>query len=95
MRKTEMDTEKEIRALAAETLALSIVLGNVLSKLAADPSLKAAIVKGFDQSADVADSIAIQFGKTASPDHTVKALKIIEEMRVMVLGNDGKPKKLV
>jgi len=43
-----MDTEKEIRALAAETLAFSIILGNVLSKLARDPTLRASIVQGFD-----------------------------------------------
>lgn len=90
-----MDTEKEIRELAAETLALSIVLGNVLSKLARDPLLRAAIIQGFDQSADVGDSVALQFGDTASPDHTMKALRIIEEMRAMVLGNDSEPKHLV
>jgi hypothetical protein len=90
-----MDLEKEIHSLAAETLALSIIVGNVLSKLARNPSLRAAIVEGFDQSADVADSIAIQFGKSASPEHTVKALLIIEEMRAMVLGDEGKPKNAV
>jgi hypothetical protein len=90
-----MDTEKEIRALAAETLAFSIILGNVLSKLARDPTLRASIVQGFDQSADVADSIAVQFGETASSEHTIKALRIIEEMRAMVLGDDSKPKHLV
>jgi hypothetical protein len=90
-----MDTEKEIRALAAETLAFSIILGNVLSKLASDPSLRAAIVQGFDQSADVADGIAVKFGTTASSEHTIKALRIIEEMRAMVLGDDGKPKHLI
>ena len=58
-----MDTEKEIHSLAAETLALSIVLGNVLSKLAADPALRFAIVRGFDQSADVAQTVAEQFGR--------------------------------
>jgi len=90
-----MDIEKEIQSLAAENLALSIIVGAVLSKLARNSSLRAAIVEGFDQSADVAQSVAVQFGKTASPDHTVKALRIIEEMRAMVLGDEGKPKNLV
>jgi hypothetical protein len=87
-----MDTEKEVRSLAAETLALSIIVGNVLSKLARNPSLRPAIIEGFNQSADVAESVAIQFGKAASPEHTVKAFRIIEEMRAMVLGNEGEPK---
>jgi hypothetical protein len=90
-----MDTEKEIHSLSAETLALSIIVGNVLSKLARNASLRPAIVEGFNQAADVADSVAVQFGKSASPEHTIKALRIIEEMRTMVLGNDGKPKNLV
>ena len=46
-----MDSEKEIRALAAETLAFSIIVGSVLSKLAKDSSLRVAIVEGFDQAA--------------------------------------------
>jgi hypothetical protein len=87
-----MDHEKEILALTAETLALSYIVGSVLSKLAKIPALRPAIVEGFNQSADVADSIAIQFGKSASPEHTVKAIRIIEEMRAMVLGDEDKPK---
>lgn len=87
-----MDHEKEILALSAETLALSYVIGNVLSKLARIPALRPAIIEGFNQSADVADGVAIQFGKSASPDHTVKAIRIVEEMRAMVLGDEDKPK---
>jgi hypothetical protein len=90
-----MDTEKEIHSLAAETLALSIILGNVLSKLAKDRTLRFAIAEGFDQAADVAQSVAVQYGEAATPDHMVKAIRIIEEMRAMVLGRDGKPKNLV
>jgi hypothetical protein len=90
-----MDTEKEIHSLSAETLALSIVLGNVLCKFAANPALRSAIVRGFDQSADAAQTLAEQFERTASPDHTIKIMRIIEEMRQMVLGNEGKPRDLV
>jgi hypothetical protein len=90
-----MDTEKEIHALSAETLAFGIIMRSVLSKLARNPSLRATIVEGFDQAADVADSLAVQFGKAASPDHTIKALRIIEETRAMVLGDERKPKNFV
>jgi len=90
-----MDTEKEIHALSAETLAFSIILGSVLSKLAMDRTLRFTITEAFNEAADVAQSVAVQFGKSASPEHTVKALRIIEEMRAMVLGNESKPKNLV
>jgi hypothetical protein len=89
-----MDFEKEIHSLAAEVLALNIVLCNVLNKLLRDdPALRSAIADGFNQSADTAESVAILLGKSASPDHTVKALRIIEEMRGVVLGDGNeKPK---
>jgi hypothetical protein len=87
-----MDYDKEILALTAETLALSYIVGNVLSRLARNTSLRPAIAEGFDQAADVAQSVAIQFGKSAAPEQTVKALRIVEEMRAMVLGNEHKPK---
>jgi hypothetical protein len=90
-----VDHEKEIRALTAETLAIGYVLGSVLSRLARNPALRPAIIEGFDQSLDIAQSVAIQFGRDASPEHTVKAFRIVEEMRAMVLGNDDKPKHVV
>jgi hypothetical protein len=88
-----MDFEKEIRSVSAETLAYGIILGNVLSKLAGNPSLRLPIVEGLNQAADVAGIVAMQFGKSVSPDHTLKALRIVEEMRALVLGVEGKPKK--
>jgi hypothetical protein len=86
------DLEKEFRALAAENLALSIIVGRVLSRLARDPSLRRAIVEGFDQAADVAQGVALtELGEPADPQQAVEALRIIEETRAMVLGNEGKP----
>jgi hypothetical protein len=90
-----MNIEKEIHALSTKTLAFSIILGRVLSKLATDRTLRFTITEAFNEAADVAQSVAVQFGKSASPEHTVKALRIIEEMRAMVLGDEGKPKNLV
>jgi len=60
-----------------------------------DRTLRFTITEAFNEAADVAQSVAVQFGKSASPEHTVKALRIIEEMRAMVLGNESKPKNLV
>jgi len=90
-----MDTEKEIQALSAETLAFSIILGSVLSKFATDRTLRFTITEAFNEAADVAQSVAVRFGKSASPEHTVKALRIIEDMRAMVLGDESKPKNFV
>jgi len=90
-----MDIEKEIHSLAAETLAYSFVFQGVLSKLARDHNLRASIEAGFDQALEVAQSVAVRFGDTASPDHTTKCIRIIEELRTSVLGPDGKPKHLV
>jgi hypothetical protein len=90
------EIKKEILALSAQTLAHGILLGNILSKLARIPSVRAAIIEGFDQSSDVADSVAIQFGAAASPEHTMKAVEIIDDLRVMVLGDQPKtPKSLI
>ncbi len=46
-----MDYEKEINSLAAETIAMTFVVGSVLSKLALNPILRQAITEAFDQSA--------------------------------------------
>jgi hypothetical protein len=43
----------------------------------------------------MAESVAVQFGKAASPEHTVKALRIIEEMRTAVFGVGDGPKKQI
>jgi hypothetical protein len=94
-KKIYMEHETEIRSLSAETLATSIVLANLLSRFARIPALRLAIVSCFDQSVDMADDITAGLGKSASPDHTVKVLRIVEEMRSMVLGDGEKPKSLV
>jgi hypothetical protein len=90
-----MEHEEEIRSLSAESLATSIVLANLLSRFARIPALRLAIVTCFDRSVDMADDVTAVLGKSASPDHTVKVLRIVEEMRAMVLGDGGKPKNLV
>jgi len=92
---TYMEHEKELRLLSAETLAMNIVLANLFSRFARIPALRLAIVVGFDQSVDMAEDITSMFGKSAPPDHMVKTLRLVEEMRAMVLGNGGKPKDLV
>lgn len=84
-----MEIEKEIHSLSAETLALTVVVGSVLSRLAAtDRTMRFNIAEAFANAADQVEDIAIQYGKSAASDHTVKALRIVEEMRTIVLGPD-------
>jgi hypothetical protein len=40
-----MEDERELRSLSAETLAMSIVLANLLSRLARIPSLRLATLR--------------------------------------------------
>lgn len=88
-----MDRESEIIALNAETLAIQTVLTHVLDQVAKpDIRIAAAIRRGFDHAANDVEDIAIKLGKTASFDHTVKALAIVEYLRAATLGNRDKPK---
>jgi hypothetical protein len=88
-----MDVEREIHALAAETLALQFVLTQALFRLSnLNSNNREAIALAFDDAASIAESTAIHLGKAAPAEHTVKALRIVEEMRAVVFGNQGKPK---
>jgi hypothetical protein len=87
-----MDHEKEIYSLSAETFALTTIIANVFSRLSqTDARLAAAIKRGVDDAASQVENIAISLGKAASPEHTVKALRIIEEMRKSI-GDQDKPR---
>ena len=91
-----MNCAHEIESLAAETLALQTVLAHILDRIArVDRSLAIAIQQGFDDAASDAEHIAIKLGKSASPNHIVKSLAIIEHLRTATLGNPDKPKHAV
>ena len=90
-----MDSENELRALSAETLATSIVLANLMSKLARIPTLRLAVMMCFDQSEGMAEEVAMMFDKSVSPDHKAKVLRMVQDMRAMVLGDAKTPKHLV
>ena len=91
-----MDLEHEIYSLSAETLALQTVLTQTLSRLSRlSPEISRAVRDGFDDAANVTERLAIHFGKAARPEHTVKALRVVEEMRAVVFGDKGEPKHAV
>jgi hypothetical protein len=91
-----MDHDQEIAALGAETLALQSILTNVLLQLGKeDLIIGLAIRRGFDDAANEIENLAIQLGKAARPDHVIKAVRVIEELRTASLGDRDKPKHAV
>ena len=90
-----MTAKAEIESLAAETLALTAILTKVLSQLRQlSPALDGAIGRALDDAACTVEDNAIRLGKSASPEHTVKAILIVEKMRE-ALGHHSKPKGVV
>jgi hypothetical protein len=89
-----MDYDHEITSLHAETLALQIVLVKVLAQLqTASPELAERIVAGLNDAANQAEDFAIHFGERAAPEHTVKAIRIVEEVRTAIVGDKDKPRR--
>jgi hypothetical protein len=89
-----MDHDHEVASLAAETLALQAVISNVLHRIRlTNPTLADAVRRGFDDAADQIEAIAIQAGSASRPDHLVKSLQIVEQLRKMTLGKAEQPKR--
>jgi hypothetical protein len=92
----QQELGRELRLLAAETLALQQILSCVLYELkSGNAELAAVIGRGFDQAASQIENMAIKAGKSVPPEHLVKALRVVEELRVAALGRGGKPKSIV
>ena len=85
--------DKEIYSLFAETVALQQILTNVFYELKLlDPRYADAIARGFDNATRQAEDLAIKAGKASQPEHLVKAIDIIENLRAASLGNHDKPR---
>jgi hypothetical protein len=54
-----------------------------------------AIVRAFDKAASEIENHAIQAGQSVPPEHLVKALRVVEELRIASLGRSGKPEGIV
>jgi hypothetical protein len=90
------ETAREIRSIHAEMLAFNAIVTQVLYRvLQTDHKLADAISLGFDDAARLVEDIAIKAGKSVPPDHLVKALRVVEELRTATLGNSAKPKHIV
>lgn len=86
-----MDYDREVRALAAETLALSAIIGAVCDRIArSSPEGREIIQAAFDDAAYFVEHVALVFGPTASPEQTLAALKVTEQIRAIALpGNEA------
>jgi hypothetical protein len=89
-----MNYDLEINSLSGETLAIQGVLASVLCEIAKiDSRFYDAIKLGMDNAASKIEDIAIRLGKAASPEHSVKAIRVVEELRTATLGNPDKPRR--
>jgi hypothetical protein len=90
-----MDYDHEIASLSAETLAIQTALASVLYHLGKEsPALASAIRRGLDDAASKVEDFAIRAGKAARPEHGVKAIRVVEELR-KALGYQDKPRNFV
>jgi hypothetical protein len=79
--------EQELAALHAETIAIQAVLTNVLFELKRlDPVLANAITRGFNNAASQIEDSATQAGTVLSSESLVKAVSIVEDLRIASLG---------
>jgi hypothetical protein len=83
--------QEQILAISAENLAMQFVLARLLKRISeTSPSLKGPILQAFDDAANAAENISIVGG--AKSGHLPQTLRIIEQMRLMLVGED-KPKR--
>ena len=77
--------KKEIDSLNGELVAVRALLFYLLDFAALQSNDMVRSV--FDAAADHVESAAIRHGKSASPEHLVKALGIIEDLRSKIFPN--------
>jgi hypothetical protein len=90
-----MGYEHEIKSLAAETLALQAILIGIMDRLAkSGPEMRSIVASGLDDAANYVEHIALKY-TSAAPEHTAKALQIVEGLRATALGKPDKPTHVV
>lgn len=89
----ERDLQNELDSLRAETLALQLILIALLSKMLATSHVGQIVIPSLDQAADRATITAMAARDRVSPEHTGKALEIVEQLRTAIVGDDPKPRK--
>lgn len=86
----EMDYEKEIEALAGESIALQSLLVALLSRLALSGlEIRSVIEASFDGAADFLGDPNTEAGQSVPPEQLAHSLRIIEDLRAATLGPQG------
>jgi hypothetical protein len=81
-----MNVEGEITSLAAETMALQLVLTSLMSKMQTMlPNGRDIVVATFEEADAIAEAGAMRFGKEAAPGHVTSMLRIIQQLREATL----------
>lgn len=79
--------KRELTLLTAENLAMQFVQTCLLQRLGeANPALRGSILQAFDDAANHAERFSIAGGGQAG--HLPETLRIIEKMRLMLVGED-------
>ena len=87
-----MNLEAEVYGLAAESLAHHVMFAKLCRGLvASSPQLADLVGQMFDKTIESLEQIAIKQGAQSPPEHTLKALKIVEELRSSVIGDPRHP----
>ena len=77
--------KQEVVRLHAETLALQWLLTSLAGSLKNSGAVPEIVIEqAFDSAANIVEEIAIRLGKEAAPEHTVGALRIVEQLRKQV-----------
>lgn len=77
-----VDVEGELSSLAAETMALQLILTSLINAISKSVPDGARIAKlAFDEADLMAEAMVIRIGKQGRPDHTGKILPIIDQLR--------------
>jgi len=85
-----LSVEDQFNHMAGEVLSVQLLIVRICRNLAKiDSAHLAAISAAFDDAASDAESFAIQLGKTAAPEHTIKAGRIIEQFRTAAFRDEN------
>ncbi len=91
-----MDYDNEIHQLAAETIAMQVVIQHICRALIErDPGLKPVLEAAFDNAISQLEDFTIRMGAKVSPDHLLKSVQIADQLRKTIFSRDDGPKKVV
>jgi hypothetical protein len=89
-RRSATNDVEELRALTAETLAIKMMLSQVLVRICAlDPVLAAAIHSGIQDAATKLKASSVKSDNSSPYDPTIEALGIVDALRAALIINQA------